>query len=196
MRKSITALAALLLLSACSSQPAQSEPASEPSAASQTTQEATSQPIDAAMPGKLSPGTFTFTSINGGTGVIEMPANPPADLAHLETGGVDFLAVDVDNRKGSEDINMYSVNIYDEAGKEYSYVRETDWMDEQEGPSVDDTEAYNAQVDLYNSYLDNVSAGERRTVYMVGPTVPGEFVVVSVEPTGQMEEPVSAVPVK
>ena len=42
MRKSITAVAALLLLSACSAQPAQSEPASEPSAASQPTQEVVS----------------------------------------------------------------------------------------------------------------------------------------------------------
>lgn len=42
MRKSITAIAALLLLSACSSQPAPSEPVSEPSAASQPTQEVVS----------------------------------------------------------------------------------------------------------------------------------------------------------
>jgi hypothetical protein len=190
MRYLPLSIAALLLLSACSNPAPTEPPAQAPSAAVESTPEA-AEPTEESgpiAPGQYAGGSFEFTSINGGTGVIEIPATAPADLAQLDTADTAFMAVDVDNRKGSENINMYSVNLYDEVGVEYAFMRETSWMDEMDDNGV--------SVDTYNSYLDGVSPGQRKTVYMIGPALPEEFVAVMVEPTGQMEEPVQATPVE
>lgn len=89
MRKSITALAALLLLSACSTQPAQSEPASEPSAASQPTQEVAAEP----MPGFDRPAEFgeAVTFPNG----LEVTVTSNGSRPVTEEDGYEFAPGDV-----------------------------------------------------------------------------------------------------
>lgn len=121
------AIAACLLVTVtgCGGSSTPADPAVSSSAApgGYTGEASVSEP---ASPRIMAPGKYTFTASGGGTGTLQVPAPGPAqDLEELraitQAPPVTYLAVSVDNRKGTEFINMYGVSIFTPEGKELKY---------------------------------------------------------------------------
>lgn len=83
-------------------------------------------------------GAYVAVAKTGGTirFTLPTPSSDPA-VADIEafrkkTGAapVTYLVADVDNRKGTEQINMYGVSAYDADGKEYAFSRAATVFDE------------------------------------------------------------------
>lgn len=131
-------------------------------------------------------------SMDGGTYLMTIGAEGPEDLeAYREKAGADpvgYITVDVDNRQGTALINMYEVAVFDASGQKYVYQTPdssgqiNQWQDALGG--IDSTSTYNEGVDLSNKYMHGVDPHERSTMTLVGPALPAEFSVVSVQPSG------------
>lgn len=148
----------------------------------------------------MGPGKYTFTASGGGTGLIQVPAPGPAqDLEELraivKAPPVTYLAVTVDNRKGSEFINMYGVSIFTPEGKELTYKEAHAYVEELRNKLPPDvpSSVWNKFADVGNSYLDGASPLEVKDFTMVGPEVPSQITGITVSPTG-MFNPVNAEP--
>jgi len=125
---------------------------------------------------------------------------------------VTYLIADVDNRKGTEFVNMYNVSAYDADGMKYEFstISEhiSDWgptftgdyeyvmpdgkkLSEPKGQELSDR-----SVELHNKYLDGIDSAERGTIIMLSEDgeLPREFTRVAVQPSGGMEEAQEAFP--
>lgn len=69
--------------------------------------------------------TFTATTSYGAEITVEMPAAGPSEVeqlrADLKVDPVSYAMVHIDNRKGTEEVSVYLVTIYDEAGTAYEF---------------------------------------------------------------------------
>lgn len=147
-------------------------------------------------------GLWYGAAPSGGEYLMTIGSAGPADLeAYRQAAGaeeVGYITVDVDNRQGSELINMYEVDVFDASGKKYTYQSPdsngmiTQWQDAQGG--IDDTTAYNQGVDLSNAYMNGASPHERTTMVLTGPKLPDEFTSVTTYPSGAFDV-IDAVPV-
>lgn len=196
MRTASVALSILVVTvsTACSSPaPVQDGPTGDAASASQAaaTPEETTQ--------TYSPGTFTFTTSGGGTGVLELPAPTVPEIEELRqlVGGepVEYITAAVDNRKGSDPINMYEVQIFNPEGRQYTYSGVDSYLSELRNrlPKDAPAETYNRFVDLSNAYLDDAAPLEVKNFVLVGEPVPTEITGVTVYATGVFD-PVSATP--
>lgn len=202
MRKSLLVSAALLVgLTGCGQEgPATITPETAPgetTAAAPPSEE--TSPSASALPTTFGAGEYYFEYM-GATGTITMPSDPVADVEEIrEMAGVDpvtYATVKVDNRKGSEYINMYGISVYSPAGEEFEFVDASsaiaDWPIDSEVVGVD---AYNRSVDVNNKYLDGADPLQVKEFVMVGqfPELPEEFAGISVMPSGGFDS-VLAVP--
>jgi len=195
-----TFAAAALALSSCAA-PAASTPAPAP-----VTAEVTPTPTTTTLPA----GKFKLTTLSGAdiTFTLPTPATHPA-VAKLEayrkkTGGapVSYLVAEVDNRKGTELVNMYQVNVFDAEGTEYtfgdvaqtisawkpSYTSDYKYVTAA-GKVLDDAtgSALSSEgTELHNAHIGDADVAEKATLVLVSEatTLPSEFTRVSVQPSG------------
>jgi len=196
-----TFAAAALALSSCAA-PVASTPAPAP-----VTAEVTPTPTSTTLPA----GKFKLTTLLSGADItftLPTPATDPA-VAKLEayrgkTGGapVSYLVAEVDNRKGTDFVNMYQVNAFDADGKQYTFSTVTDSL-KLWGPSYGEDYKYtlpsgkvlddatgsalsSEATELHNANLNGVDVAEKATIVLASSnaTLPTEFTRVSVQPSG------------
>ncbi len=147
----------------------------------------------------MSPGQFEFTAPSGGKGTLALPAEPVAELESLRAlvkgKPVTYVTGTIDNREGSEAINMYGVSIFTPEGEEIQYKSADTYVDELQGllPADAPSATYNLFVDAINKHQIFVKPLAKGDVVLVGPTVPQEITGVTVYPTGAFN-PVDATP--
>jgi hypothetical protein len=174
--------------------------------------------------GDLMPaGAWETYSSTGAYIIMQIPADPNDEplteideyREAVEADPVTYLEADVDNRQGTDSVNMWKVRAFDQAGNSYEfngvaeYVSDiapsTDWdvddgsyllpngtrLDREQG-----SELYSQSIDLHNEHLHGTSAAERKTMILVydGDDLPDEFTRVAVFPNGATEE-VDAYPI-
>ena len=209
-----------LALVGCGSTQAQEEPQSREEAQQQYKDMLDSG--EAQGPPPMPAGEYTAQAEAGGTITMNIPADP-ADktLTEIEeyreavnAAPVTYLTADVDNRNGTDSVNMWKVEVFDEEGNSYEfngvseYVSdigpETDWASEDESYTlIDGTEISKDEyfdlnsisTDLHNEHLHGASAAERKTMILVyeGTDLPDEYTRVAVQP-GPFGETVEAYP--
>lgn len=151
--------------------------------------------------GPMAPGTRVYgASENGGDFIVTTKADPIQELEdYREEAGaepVGYMTVDADNRDGTENMNMYEIRVYDEAGNEYVYTGVSDYVDEwRNAIGTDDVDLYNVGVDLSNEYSTMAHPMQRETFVLAGPVLPDEIVGVIVMPRGAFET-TTTVPLK
>lgn len=108
---------------------------------------------------------------------------------------VTYITAKVDNREGTEFINMYSLSIFTPEGKELKYKEVSAYIDELQRklPENAPSQQYNRFVDVGNSYLDGAPPLAVKDFILVGPEVPAQITGITVSPTG-MFNPVPAEP--
>lgn len=149
--------------------------------------------------------------------MLPTPATDPA-VADIEayrkkTGAapVSYLVADVDNRNGTEQINMYRVSAYDAEGKEYSFARAATVFGEwgpsfgsdyvyhmPDGSTLDEAAGnalYNEGVRLNNAVDIVASPAQRASLILISKStdLPKEFTRVAVNPNG-IGTPIEALP--
>lgn len=148
-------------------------------------------------------GTFEAYSPSGGLITLRIPAEePPEDLENLrkEMGGdpVAYISADIDNRDGESLVNMYELNLYDPAGKKYTFTTVHDAVDEWSdslGESNEDIELYNEGIEVYEEYPEGVDPFERATMILAGEDVPDQIANITVYPEGGVGGETGAYPV-
>lgn len=143
------------------------------------------------------PGTYQAYAPSGAELTIELPATEvPADIEayrlKVDAPEVVYVSVDVDNREGEQSVNMYEIDVYDPAGKEYTFSGvETligEWMDDVGVDTNEQIDLYNEGVDLSNKYMDNVAVSERATMVLYGTELPEQIADVQVWAEGAFEK--------
>lgn len=188
MKKYLVPLSiAALLLTGCSSDPAESDASeqeptrsasAEPTADTETTEEADTGEQGSTV-SIMGPGSYTFESEDGAAGTLEVPGelNPEIEEYRIAAGSqpVAYLTGNLDNRTGTEFFDVYTITMYDAEGNEYAYQPAQDYLSEVAPSSEESAEAYNAYVDLQNSLTTVFDPLERGDFIMVGPEVPEEI---------------------
>ena len=143
----------------------------------------------------LKPGTYMFEA-SGAKGTIEVPGKPVAEVESLralvKAPAVTYLTVHVDNRQGTEGVNMYGVSLFTPAGEELKYEGVSTYIDSLR-PGDAPAETYNKFINASNKHLGMADPHEVKDFVLTGPPVPAEFTSVTVCPTGAYD-PVEAVP--
>jgi hypothetical protein len=185
---------ALLVATGCEYAPLPVTPTDHPGlSGSVETQAAT--PTETAMRS----GRYTFKAATGGTGMMEVPAAPVAQIEELRSlvnaVPVTYLKVTVDNRHGSVAINMHGVRITTLAGAELKYERASVYVDTLRRELPDDVpaETNSRFIDISNAYNDAAQPLTVQDFVLVGPEAPREFSGITVYPTAGFH-PVPAVP--
>ena len=194
-----TIAAAALALSSCAAPAATTTPAP-------VTAEATPTPTATTLPA----GKFKLTTLSGAdiTFTLPTPASHPAVKAieayRVKAGGkpVAYLVAEVDNRNGTDSVNMYQVNAFDADGKEYTFSTITEAISSWSpsygedykytsaaGKPLDDATGDALQregVALHNEHLSGADVAEKATLILQSPTteLPSEFTRVCVQPSG------------
>lgn len=167
--------------------------------------------------GPMTAGEFETYSTEGAHIVFNLPADTDNEhIAEVEqyrdAAGIDavtYLTADVDNREGTDSVNMYQVKAFDEDGNEYAFekldmamyewspYRSYDIDNEQfelpDGTPTDE-ETYlqldEQMSDITENLVTNVSASGRDTIILTyeGDDLPDEFTRVAVWPNGAFEE--------
>lgn len=178
-------LPAVLVLSATGC--ASSAPAAEPAPAPVTTSEA---------PVVLKPGAYSFETAAGAKGTISLPGKPDAGVEALRVLGkgpkVTYVTVKVDNRAGTESLNMYGVSVFTPAGEEVKYEGASTYISNIT-PDDAPSEIYNQFVEGHNKHIASVNPKAVGEFVLTGPEVPAEFTGVTVYPNGAYD-PVEATP--
>ena len=166
---------------------------------------------------------FFASTVTGAQITMTMDAQPDAseEIAWLEqyredAGGepVSYILSDVDNRDGSEPINMYNISVYDEEGLEWACGSPDEYLDEVWRPewlyiSTDEDEYESADgepMDYDTAEELDSRASEHEYVHGVSPfecasmvsicaaKLPETAVAVEVMPQGIMQDPIYATP--
>lgn len=199
MKLLLAPLAIALLATGCAAPAASNAPAPEPLT---TTTEA--------APTTLPAGKFKLTTISGAEikFTLPTPATDPAvkdlEAYRAKTKGepVTYLVADVDNRKGTDMVNMYQVNAFDKDGRQYTFSTVTEAIDLWEpsyqsdgtylmpnGRKLSDAEGSPLSREgslLNNAHLGDANVAERATLILASTDtdLPAEFTRVSVQPSG------------
>jgi hypothetical protein len=158
-------------------------------------------------------GKYRLTTAAGAEIAFELPtpATDPVvkelEAFRVEAGGapVAYLVADVDNRKGTETVNMYMVSAFDADGIQYTFSTVTDAIGAW-GPTYQADGTYQMSdgrvltdaagsplsrraTELYNANINDADKGERTKIILQSPIVdlPKEFTRVSVQPSGAGE---------
>lgn len=191
---SLVSSVGLLLLTACGGSNSQGEPIG----ASTAQTSAPSETVSAST--TTGPGTYIF-EYEGATGSILVPT-PPTDprLAEFESyrkvaggGPATYFIVEVDNRNGSENLNMYQAVITTDTGAQFEADNIGDLIDEwREAFSIDTPEGrenYNVGVDLNNENMFYLRPGAKGTAILaIDGELEGSPARVYVSPAGAMSE--------
>ena len=126
------------------------------------------------------------------------------EALRVKAGGkpVSYLVAEVDNRKGTERVNMYQVDAFDAEGAQYTFSTAAD-LTSLWGPSYGADGSYTMPsgkvldaatgdamsreaTDLHNAHLNDTEKGEKATIVLASSnaTLPTEFTRVSVQPSG------------
>jgi hypothetical protein len=144
----------------------------------------------------MGPGSYSFESVAGATGTVEVPGKPVPEIESLRALGkgpaVTYLTVKVDNRKGSAYVNMYGVSVIDPAGKEYKYTGADQYINSIT-PKDAPAETYNKFIHAGKKYMEGADPGTVKEFVLTGTALPKEFAIVRVYPSG-MTDPVDALP--
>lgn len=197
-RLAAVATAAVLLVSSLTACTATPDP---PDQQSPTTQSARPPvtPTATATRTTMGPGTYIFKAPTGGTGTMEIPAEPVAEIEELRTlvnaAPVTYLTAAVDNRQGSVAISMDSVSIFTPEGEEFKYEGASEYVDKLRRalPAAAPVETYNRFINVSNAYLGDAPPLALKDFVLLGPEVPQEISGVIVNPTGGFH-PVPALP--
>jgi len=210
----LTALAAGLALAGCS----QASGETVPSTGSTTTAaRATASPTPVTY--ELDQ-TFTATTSYGAELTVELPAEGPSDAEQLRQelniDPISYARVHIDNRQGTQDVSVYAVTLYDEAGTAYEFTDlsvdhiadwgpdHTDELDGVEGrhgytltdgtvldePVGEDLD--NRQAEVHDKYLDGGDASKRQVndgwLASTGTELPERITGITIQPNGMGEE--------
>lgn len=122
-----------------------------------------------------------------------------------------YIVADVDNRNGTDQINMYRVSAYDADGKEYAFARAetvfggwapsygSDYLYHMpDGTTVDEATGralYNEKVRLDSIFDISAAPAQRANLILISKSadLPKEFTRVAVNPNG-MGFPIEALP--
>lgn len=198
------ALVVVLGLAGCGSpQPAQEGSAEDvPSEVGEVQEPEATQEI-------FKPGEFELTTADGALITLQIPADPPSDIEGFrkEVGAapVTYMTAQIDNRKGSTDVGLYEVTLYDPEGNTYvfedasvshigewgpTFTEDYDYL-LPDGTVLEEAkgEALSEQsIDLYNKYLNhgNVDPLAKGEAVMIGAfeEVPAEITGVAVQAYG------------
>jgi len=195
-----TFAAAAIALSSCAA-PAASTPAPAP-----VTAEVTPTPTATTLPA----GKFKLTTISGAdiTFTLPTPATHPAvkdlEALRVKAGGapVSYLVAEVDNRKGTERVNMYMVDAFSEDGAQFQFS-DAATLTRLWSPSYGADGSYTMPsgkvldaatgaalqaeaTEVYNAHINTADKGEKATIVLASSnaTLPTEFTRVSVQPSG------------
>jgi len=199
MKRLITIAAVAFLATSCAAPASSPSPTPEPA----TT---TASPTPTTLPA----GKFKLSTLSGAeiTFTLPTPVTDPA-VAKLEAfrkkaGGepVAYVVADVDNRKGTEYVNMYQINAFDAEGIQYTFSGVNDML-KLWGPTYGSDYKYtlpNGKVlddatgdalsreatTLNNANLNGADVAERKKMILASPiaALPKEFSRVSVQPSG------------
>jgi len=142
----------------------------------------------------MGPGEYTFTVPSGGKGTLTIPAKPVAELDSLRAlvkgEPVTYVTGTVDNRDGSEAINMYGVSIFTPEGEELKYKGADSYVDglRDRLPENAPSETYNRFIGASNKHQIFVKPLAKHDFVLVGPAVPKEITGITVYPTGGFGE--------
>ena len=203
---------ALLAVAGCAA------PAAEdgPSAAPVATSEATPTPSATSLPA----GKFKLTTVSGAevTFTLPTPVTHPAvkdlEALRVKAGGapVAYLVAEVDNRKGSERVNMYSIDAFDAEGAQFTFSTAADltnlWVPNYGAdgsytlPSGKVLDAATGDAlsreatEVHNAHIGDAEKGAKATIVLASSNavLPAEFTRVSVQPSGGMAEGEDAIP--
>ena len=167
--------------------------------------------------GIMEAGEYEVYSMDGAHITFDLPGDPEDDAVQeieqyrqdVQAEPVTYIIADVDNREGTDSVDLYQVAVFDEDGNKYEFSEvsnyisdiapETDWEGDDDtyllpnGDRLSQEEGADLRhqkVDLHNEYLYGASAGERKTLIRVyeGDDLPDEFTRVAVMPNGAFEE--------
>lgn len=221
MKKTIaltTLAATALFLGACASaEPTTPPPASESTATQESVEETVVEgdndlepttwtmevegatyEVDPADMGPYAPGdTFSLEGTEA-IGLVTFGADGPEEMTTflsdigLAEGSYSFIRLDVDNRQGTEKVNVTDIEVFDEAGESYEYsdafialndrgptmTYDYDYVNV-EGIEISEEE-YWSQTEQLNAlseeYGDSyVQPGQVATVWLIGPALPESF---------------------
>jgi hypothetical protein len=144
----------------------------------------------------LGPGEYTFESAAAAKGTITIPGQPDPEVEKLRAlvngTPTTYLTVKVDNRQGTESVNMYGISIFTPEGEELQYKNVDGYIDSLR-PSNAPAEVYNQFIDLSNKHGSSAKPKSIKDFVLVGPPVPATFTGVTVYPSGGAN-PVEAQP--
>lgn len=188
MKRFIIFAVVAVLATSCAA-PAATSPAPEPTQAT-VTAEPTPTPV------VLGHGTYTWENASGAKGEMTLPgaADPEVEKLRALVKGpaVNYVTVKVDNRAGSELVNMYGVSIFTPEGEELQYKNAGEYINEIR-PGDAPSEVYNQFIDAGNKLGAEAKPGAVKTFVLTGPALPKGFARVTVYPTGGFD-PVDALP--
>ncbi|MFD6176976.1 MULTISPECIES: hypothetical protein [unclassified Isoptericola] len=149
------------------------------------------------------PGKFVASAPSGGDLMLEVPADsapPDVEEYRKEIDGdpVAYIEVDVDNRDGTEYVNMYEVDIFDPDGTKYEFTNVTDaidtWTEDLPYDTNEQIDVLNEGTDLTAKYEGGASPSERKTMLLAGEEVPEEIQDIQVYAEGGVGEVAHAWP--
>lgn len=182
-----------LMLTGCAggSTPTAQTPVTSPADVSGPTETASPTPTI------MKPGSFTFENATGAKGTLTVPAKPVAEIEKLRALApgapkVTYLTVHVDNRQGTEAVNMYGVSIFTPAGEELKYTNADQYIDTIR-PGDAPAEIYNQFIEASNKHMEMANPKGVKDFVLTGPAVPAEITGITVYSTG-ISDPVEAVP--
>lgn len=211
MKRQLSCALVLLALAGCSSSP----PAQNSPTAGVQSSSAAATPTN--QPSLLPAGKFKLTTKSGAQIAFTLPT-PATDKEvagveafRVKTGAaaVSYLVADVDNRLGTDFINMYSASAFDQAGRKYTFMGVDTFIDQWSpkygadgnyrglNGQILDAATGNAlekeSVDLYNAHINGAQIAERATFVLASKDVdlPAAFTRVTVAPKGAFEEEVA-----
>lgn len=164
--------------------------------------------------------SFTATTSYGATLTVEIPAAGPPEVERLRTdlkiNPVSYAKVGIDNRQGTEDVDVYLVTIYDEDGTAYEFqdlsvYHIADWgpdytdalggVEGQYGYTLADgtvieedlgDDLSRTSTDIHNQYLNGTSASklEVSVGWLASTTtqLPERITGITVQPQGMGEK--------
>lgn len=196
--------AAAITMAGCSASPVPA-PTASPAAASAVdsppaetssveSAQDTAVPNDA-MPEFFEQGDFYFVTNVNVVGKFTIPGKKPSDLESLRKAAagsaVSYLEVKLDARQATDGANMFSLTMFDPAGKKYvfSQVNETisKWRDLND---PDDVDLYNRYVNAENAEAYHIEQSEVGTIRMVSTStvLPTKITRIAVEALGAGDE--------
>lgn len=192
LRASGTALVAVLVsltLASCSGG-GETAPGSEEAATASPTVSATSTPTEHIADG----WTFDYQGATGRfkfTGNETDPAVAAVEQARASVNGppVTLVPVVIDNTAGAENLNMYGITVVTKAGEQIKSVDLSDSFSQWRDAAGDDTDKYNALVDIENKYaLFDLAPGAKGTALVAFDQPITSVWRVTVMPAGGFDE--------